>query len=54
MSQGRLSLNHDNNTLNTLTRDPTLTVPVLIRARGEAYEMLPADPITLARWSAKE
>jgi len=53
VSQGRLSLNHDNNTLNTLTRDPTLTVPVLIRARGEAYEMLPADPILLARWTAE-
>ncbi|MGH8646103.1 MAG: TIGR03759 family integrating conjugative element protein [Gammaproteobacteria bacterium] len=53
VSQGRLSLNHDNNTLNTLTRDPTLTVPVLIRARGEAYEMLPADPIVLARWTAE-
>ncbi len=53
VSQGRLSLNHDNNTLNTLTRDPTLTVPVLIRARSEAYEMLPADPIVLARWTAE-
>ncbi|MGH8651415.1 MAG: TIGR03759 family integrating conjugative element protein [Gammaproteobacteria bacterium] len=53
VSQGRLSLNHDNDTLNTLTRDPTLTVPVLIRARGEAYEMLPADPIVLARWTAE-
>ncbi|MGH8612232.1 MAG: TIGR03759 family integrating conjugative element protein [Gammaproteobacteria bacterium] len=53
VSQGRLSLNHDNNTLNTLTRDPTLTVPVLIRARGEAYEMLPADPIGLACWTAE-
>ncbi len=53
VSQGRLSLNHDNNTLNTLTRDPTLTVPVLIRARGEAYEMLPADPVVLARWTAE-
>ena len=53
VSQGRLSLNHDNNTLNTLTRDPMLTVPVLIRARGEAYQMLPADPILLARWTAE-
>ncbi|MGH8655781.1 MAG: TIGR03759 family integrating conjugative element protein [Gammaproteobacteria bacterium] len=53
VSQGRLSLNHDNNTLNTLTRDQSLSVPVLIRARGEAYEMLPADPVVLARWSTE-
>jgi len=53
VNQGRLSLNHDNNTLNTLTRDPSLSVPVLIRARGEAYEMLPADPVVLARWSTE-
>ena len=33
VNQGRLTLNHDHNTLNTLTRDPMLTVSVLIRAR---------------------
>ncbi len=49
--QGRLTLNHDHNTLNTLTRDPSISVPVLIRARGEAYEMLPADPVVLTRWT---
>jgi integrating conjugative element protein (TIGR03759 family) len=54
VNQGRLTLNHDDNTLNRLTRDPTLTVPVLIRARGEAYEMLPNDSLVLARWSAQQ
>ncbi|MGH8488704.1 MAG: TIGR03759 family integrating conjugative element protein [Gammaproteobacteria bacterium] len=53
VDQGRLTLNQDQATLNRLTRDPTLTVPVLIRARGEAFEMLPNDPIVLARWSAR-
>jgi hypothetical protein len=53
VNQGRLTLNHDHNTLNTLTRDPMLTVSVLIRARGEAYERLTSDPIVLARWSAQ-
>ena len=53
VDQGRLTLNQDQATLNRLTRDPTLTVPVLIRGRGEAYEMLPNDPIVLARWSAR-
>ncbi|MGH2707272.1 MAG: TIGR03759 family integrating conjugative element protein [Actinomycetota bacterium] len=53
VAQGRLTLNQDQATLNRLTRDPTLTVPVLIRARGEAFEMLPNDPIVLARWSAR-
>jgi hypothetical protein len=54
VNQGRLTLNHDDNTLNRLTRDPTLTVPVLIRARGEAYEMLPNDSLVLTRWSAQQ
>lgn len=52
VNQGRLTLNRDDNTLNRLVRDPTLTVPVLIRARGDNYEMLPGDPIVLARWAA--
>jgi len=51
--QGRLTLNHDGGTLNRLTRDPALTVPVFIRARGEAFEILPSDPIVLARWSGR-
>jgi hypothetical protein len=28
-------------------------MPVLIRARGEAFEILPSDPIMLARWSGQ-
>ena len=51
--QARLTLNHDSNTLSRLTRDPALTVPVLIRARGEAFEVLPSDPIVLARRSGR-
>ncbi len=53
VNQGRLTLNHDGGTLNRLTRDPTLTVPALIRARGETFEMLPGDPIVLARWKGR-
>jgi integrating conjugative element protein (TIGR03759 family) len=53
VNQGRLTLNHDHGTLNGLLRDPTLTVPVLVRGRGEAFELLPNDPIVLARWSAR-
>lgn len=52
VNQGRLTLNHDDNTLNRLARNPTLTVPVLIRARGDNYEMLPGDPMVLARWAS--
>lgn len=54
VNSGRLTLNHDHQTLNRLTRDPTLTVPVLIRARGGAYELLSNDPILLARGSARQ
>ena len=53
VQQGRLTLNHDGDTLSRLTRDPALTVPVLIRARGEAFEILPSDPIVLARWNGR-
>ncbi|MGH8590792.1 MAG: hypothetical protein ACREXX_16135 [Gammaproteobacteria bacterium] len=53
VQQGRLTLNHDGTTLGRLTRDPALTVPVLIRARGEAFEILPSDPIVHARWSGQ-
>ena len=53
VQQGRLTLNHDGNTLSRLTRDHALAVPVLIRARGEAFEILSSDPIVLARWSGR-